>query len=367
MYLRVGGNPKAVAFWVFRVIVSKLVYYSGFLWLFKQLRRIFNGDNGILILAYHRINDFKNDVLDMAVTPRNFEAQIKHFLRHYHILSLDEAVRTLKEKDKIPRNAVVLTFDDGYKDNFDVLFPIVKKYNAPITVFVSVGYVELSKPFWWDQIIHSVYQTSKIDLNLNSFRLGNYKLKTKAEKRNAIYKIVNKLKEFVPSRRENIIKHLQLRLQTNSNYPEGCNVMNWNEIDKMKHSGVTIASHGMSHTILSRLSNSEAEFEICESKKILEKQLHTNVKFFSYPNGRPEDLNNKIIELIERVGYSAACTWMHGYNKVDNIEGFFRLKRVSVAKDICTGIFGGFSKSLFETELSGLFDILMFRRLRGRL
>lgn len=365
MNLPVDSSSKSVAPWVFRTIVSKLVYYSGIIWLYKQLHRLGKRDNNILILAYHRVNDFENDVLDMAISPNTFEEQIKYLQRHYHILSLDEAVKILKESDKIPEKAVVLTFDDGYKDNFDLAFPIVKKYHIPITVFVSVGDVESSKPFWWDQIINSVYDTNKIGINLNSFGLGEFKLRTKAEKRVAVHTIINKLKEFVPSKREKVIKHFEQLLQTNSSSSNGSHAMKWTEIEQLQRHGITIGSHGLSHTILSRLNNSIAEFEICESKEILEKRLHSEIQYFAYPNGRPEDLNDRIIKTLKKAGYTAACTWIHGYNDSDNIDSFFKLKRVAVSKDICTGIFGKFSKSLFETELSGFFDVLMLRGMRG--
>ncbi len=95
-----------------------------------------------VILMYHSISERKD--FFSAVSPKNFERQMAYLAAHeYSIISLTELVRRLKDCEPLG-GAVVLTFDDGYKDNYKIAFPILKKYHFPATIFLVTGHRELS-------------------------------------------------------------------------------------------------------------------------------------------------------------------------------------------------------------------------------
>jgi len=100
---------------------------------------------------YHRIADVDIDPWQLSVSPGNFEAQIAFLQSNYNIIPLADLVEQLHEK-KLRKNAVCITFDDGYADNYYQAFPILKKYNCPATFFIAGSYVNSKMLFWWDEL-----------------------------------------------------------------------------------------------------------------------------------------------------------------------------------------------------------------------
>ncbi len=123
--------------------------------LIVSLANFFSGKYVIPVLMYHSIdlNPQKEDRL--TVPPEVFERQMRFLKEHnYNVITLEEAADIIKNKRKAPAGAIVITFDDGYKNNYTYAFPILKKYNFPATVFVIVN--EMNDPagvcLSWDDI-----------------------------------------------------------------------------------------------------------------------------------------------------------------------------------------------------------------------
>jgi len=102
----------------------------------------------------------------MAVTLETFEKQIKYMSQHYNVLSLDMAIDMIRERTPIPRKSIVITFDDGFKDNYEYAYPILKKYNLPATFFLADGFIS-KRDIFWQQKINYIFQ-DKISLNVMS-------------------------------------------------------------------------------------------------------------------------------------------------------------------------------------------------------
>jgi peptidoglycan/xylan/chitin deacetylase (PgdA/CDA1 family) len=94
-------------------------------------------------------------------------------------------------------------------------------------------------------------------------------------------------------------------------------MLRWEQVEEMTREGISIGSHTMTHPILSRIPLKEAEWEIFESKRIIESRLGKQVRLFAYPNGRSEDFNNDIMDLIEKAGYKAAFTTIASKNNYE--------------------------------------------------
>lgn len=90
------------------------------------------------ILMYHHIDE-GGEISSLSVSPENFRCQMRFLARrNYNVIGLSELVRAIKNKQSLPRNTVVITFDDGYEDNYTRAFPVLEKYNLPATIFVIV-------------------------------------------------------------------------------------------------------------------------------------------------------------------------------------------------------------------------------------
>jgi peptidoglycan/xylan/chitin deacetylase (PgdA/CDA1 family) len=194
-----------------------------------------------LILGYHSINDNREDGL--AVKASDFERQIAWLHRkRYRSSTLADFAKGLAERGE---QTVVITFDDGYADNYTVAFPILKRYGFVATVFLVSDYVGQKHVFWWD--------TSKI----------------------------------------------QAPGQESWYYP-----LNWSQIAEMKEHGIEFGSHTCTHPPrLTVLSDRQRWEEVHRSRQELEARLGCEVSSFCYPRG---DLDARLIGMVERAGYRTA-------------------------------------------------------------
>jgi len=230
--------------------IAKFFYpvldFSGFLNLYSSLRTRINPL--CWVLMYHHISDQLVGQMLSNVSPRLFEKQIKYLLsRNFKVISLTQLVESLKGNSTLPPKSVVITFDDGYKNNYIYAYPILRKYNLPATIFLTTGFLNGSvKP--------------------TSFS-GTYK------------------KIF-------------------SEYPQEGVPLSWEEIREMSENGIDFGAHTVSHPRLTKIPLKKAREEIEESKREIEEKLGKQVKCFAYPYG---DYNEKIIELVKEAGFSCAA------------------------------------------------------------
>ena len=97
-----------------------------------------NVNSHIAIIMYHHIGNKKDSYLLNRINTTVFERQMKYIQNTYNIISFKELINAFVEKISLPRNAAIITFDDGYKNNYSEAFPILKKYNIPATIFLTI-------------------------------------------------------------------------------------------------------------------------------------------------------------------------------------------------------------------------------------
>ena len=112
----------------------------------RLVNRLFNYAN---IMCFHRVNHY--DTSPLTVSTALFEEIVREINKHYRAISLQTLVRKIHNKEILDPNTVVITFDDGYRDNFLYAAPILKKYNVPATFFVTSGYINTNRIYSWDE------------------------------------------------------------------------------------------------------------------------------------------------------------------------------------------------------------------------
>lgn len=108
-------------------------------------------DTQVLVLNYHMVNSM---FISLAVEPEDFDWQMKYLVDHgYHTITPDELYDFLAGTGELPERPVLITFDDGYVDNYTTAYPILKKYNLKATIFVVTGFLSKRKGYLtWDQL-----------------------------------------------------------------------------------------------------------------------------------------------------------------------------------------------------------------------
>ncbi len=328
--------------WV-RKAVSDLSYYSGLSSLLYRL-----GSRKTVILVYHRIaNKEDESSLDREVisaNPKNFERQMRFLKERYNVISLDEFLECLRRKTPPKKNSVVITFDDGYKDNYNNAYPILMKHGLPATIFLSTEAISSREMFWWDKVAYVINRTEARGFRLGG--LGRFRLCRKGDRPRAIRKISSKLKYMDEAGKNLVISRLAglLGVRIPSGEENRDLFISWAEAAKMAKNGISFGAHTITHPILTNIPPEEAEREITGSKRAIERALGRRVSSFCYPNGYSCDFNRKIKRLVKDAGFECAASYIPGKNSIYSDP--YELKRIPIMY--------GDDMRLFRNKLVGL-------------
>lgn len=275
------------------------------------------------ILVYHRVND-DCDPFFPATPVAVFRRQMEYLASCCAVCPLEDAVYRMKRQD-LPDNAVAVTFDDGYRDNYLQAFPLLKEFSIPATIFLATDAIGSGKLLWHDRVFAAFRQTREPFLTAYGDCAKTYPLRTVEEKLVALVRARRFLRSLGEQERPVWIARLgeQLRVEDKTHLP-GL-MLTWDEVKIMQRHGVAFGSHSVSHPILPRLSAERAVEEIYTSKQLIEEQLGTPARGFAYPNGTEEDYNDQIKGIIKDAGYACAVTTVFGANEIG--RDVFELRR----------------------------------------
>lgn len=325
-----------------RNFLTTVLFYSGFCKLLlivsKYCQVNCNTDNqlqfpfikrrrsrNVQILVYHRVND-DDDLYFPAVTTGAFDRQMDYLATNYRVCALEEIVPRLAADD-VPDKAVVVTFDDGYRDNYTHAFPILKRYEIPATIFLATEAIGTGRVLWNDRVFSAFRRTSNRTLKGVPPRNQAMPLKSIEEKLAAQRQVLEFLWSLDHAERLHWIQRLTKELAVLDD-GEATNLMlSWDEVRAMHGSGIRFGSHTHTHPILSRLPIAALEQEIQGSKKIIEQALRCDVNCFAYPVGRQEDFNSGIKQILKESGYLCAVTTVFGVNR--HGSDLFELRRAT--------------------------------------
>ena len=290
---------------------------------FPFLRRRRSGN--LQILIYHRVND-ENDPFFTGVPVSLFKAQMEYLASNFCVLPLEEAVERLKRRD-VPDNAVVITFDDGYRDNYINAFPLLRSLALPATIFLAVDAIGSRHVLWHDKVF-AAFRETRIGV-LKGFADGSsvYPLTTLAEKVLAQEKALTFIRSLDEEARAFAVNRLIDKLEVSELRSQPDLMLSWHEVTAMQNGGISFGSHSVTHPILAKVSLERARDEIVRAKQIIEERLGTCVRTFAYPNGRTGDFNQTTKMLLQDSGHVCALTTNFGTNECD--QDLFELRRAT--------------------------------------
>ena len=274
------------------------------------------------ILYYHRVNDDR-DPFFPAISSSLFEQEMKHLARHYKVVSMPELIKHLAGGPAEP--VVAITFDDGYRDNYENAFPILQRYGLPATIFVTTGTMDYDDPIWFEQMAHALKKTTLEHLDLEIDIPRRFLLRTESERLSANNRIFGLLRELPDTERKEWLLRILRQLAVTDDGERRGKMLTWDQARYMSTRGVGFGGHTVNHPFLSRLTRENACWETSECKRRIEAELQLPVECFAYPNGREKDLGPWTDEAIQSAGYRSAVTtiWGMNYPSTDRI----RLKR----------------------------------------
>ena len=286
--------------------------------------------NRLIVIYYHRVvgklEAIDDNISGMFVREDEFENQLRLLKKEYNLISNEQLFDHISRGSELPQYPLMITFDDGYKDNYKLAYPLLKKYNIPWTLFVTTGYVNRELLPWFD-IIFILWQ------KLPEISIDGKKLKT--TKQSSVSKlqfnsIFNKLSEFSSDERNIFIKKLLTENIINTRMWEHL-FCTWDNLAAMKND-VAIGAHTHTHQILSKLSESQLKKEILPARKELEERLCQKVTSFAYPNGRRQDFNEKSVAILKANNFNHAFSTHYGLNEFHSRKNdhSFYLNRIGI-------------------------------------
>jgi peptidoglycan/xylan/chitin deacetylase (PgdA/CDA1 family) len=306
------------------------IYYSGMACTFMEGKK----HQRVWILRYHSISDhrdqnFRYVTPSIAVSPRMFESHIAFLSSRYAIISLDDVGAWINGTISLQRQSVVITFDDGYRDNYRYAYPILKKCGATATFYVVTDAIGNGHPLWTSELRDLVYRARQRHVTLYSIGPQRIDLSDEAAKKQAIQTIGCTIRCADKKARAEILREMREKLTGETDGFLHELMMNWDELREMKRGGMCIGSHTMSHPLLPEISQEEATIEIAGSKAKIEEELDAPAVHLSYPNpGEGVHVNEAVKNLVRHVGYLTARTSSKGSVRKDS--DLFALKGISI-------------------------------------
>lgn len=299
--------------------------------------RLGRGTAGSLaILAYHRVydmgreDDFPYDPELVSATADDFRWQMRTLRRRFTPIHVSEALRLVAAGRPLPPRAVAVTFDDGHRDNYTCAYPILREAGIPATIFLSTGYVDGPGTFWFDEVAHLLYRTTRstLDLPVLDLRLA---LGDVASRRAATARVLRVLKEVPDGRRRDALVELRAAAAVDARPDDRSAVLTWAQVLEMRAGNIEFGSHTVDHPILSRLDAVGLERELVESRREIGARLGTEPDLLAYPVGDESAYGDHVVATARACGYRAGLTYVSGVNPWPPLDAY-RLRRLHVER-----------------------------------
>ncbi|MCB9772385.1 MAG: polysaccharide deacetylase family protein [Candidatus Omnitrophica bacterium] len=258
----------------------------------------------------------------LAVKPENFSKQIEHLKKNYNVLKGEDFFRILKNREQFPPKSILVTFDDGYADNFYQALPILESYNTQALFYISTSQLNTPREFWWDDLERIFLSNTPVPPKLKFQHNSDSHLfnTSTVEERTLTYRKVHPLIKIQDYQiRENTLQQLYSWAGVAAEGRKTHRILTENELLKLSQSSsALIGAHTHNHVPLSTLTYERQIEEMKTSKNILENITGRKISHFSYPFGTTVDYNRQSITAAKELHFSTACAnfyWqVHSWN-----------------------------------------------------
>lgn len=262
----------------------------------------------LTVMIFHRVLPAADPLRPGEPDARRFDELLQWLVAWFNVVSLREAVAALKA-GTLPPRALCITFDDGYKDNFEIALPVLQRHGVPATFFVASGFLDGGR-MWNDTVIEAVRVAQDEMLEVEALGVGALAVGTTGQKRAAIDLLLARLKYAGRGRREALAE--SIAAAAHGSLPTDL-MMTSRQVQELHRAGMDIGAHSVTHPILAGLSGEDARREISGSKARLEEITGAAVTLFAYPNGRPgKDYSGEHVHVVRELGFAAAFSTAWG-------------------------------------------------------
>jgi peptidoglycan/xylan/chitin deacetylase (PgdA/CDA1 family) len=319
------------------VFASSVLDRLGAFELALAVRRRGWGPQGLTVMLFHRVTTpdaiGEMDPGTIDATPVEFDAQMAYLRRNFHPVSVEEVLAAHRGGPPLPPHSVLVTFDDGFRDNYEQAFPILQRHDVRALFFVTTEMLTARTLFWWERVYITIQRSRARRLALSYPLVETLPLSTRAEKAAAVDRCNRIIKAY---------EHLDLARfldgvaaaagvpwdrEEERRIADGA-LMTWEHVKAMRAAGMGIGSHSHSHRVLQTLSPEVLRADLTDSRAALEQRLGESVTTIAYPVGKSIAASPAVRAAVVEAGYELGFTTRSGLNPLASCQDPLDLHRV---------------------------------------
>ncbi|MCC7450514.1 MAG: polysaccharide deacetylase family protein [Anaerolineae bacterium] len=288
-----------------------------------KLLNTYWGPDRLTVLAYHRITDptpsqFSYYIPNISCAPEMFARQMDYVAQHFNVIDLAALRDFIERGTPLPPRPLLITFDDGYLDNYTNAYPVLRQHKFPAVIFLMTRAMDDPTPPWWDACGYYFQHTLRTQANLPL--VGACDLSTPALRNAARESLMRRLKQIPEGQKQEAMQMLPTALDVTPPPLEPRLFMNWDEVREIVANGVACQPHTVTHPILTRIDPAEVRRQLKESRTKIEQETGQIATTFAYPNGTLADYNADTMQALRENGYTIAVTLIPGPMRIADVK-----------------------------------------------
>lgn len=279
----------------------------------RIVRRWF-GRHRLTVLAYHRVTDhtrpgFKGFAGNVSASQTRFAEQMRWAARHLNPIAMRDVAAAIDGGDALPERPLVVTFDDGYRDNLTEALPILEDLEIPATVFLAIDHIGSTVPFWWDRAAWIFDAADDVDRPIPV--VG--KAANGSSRGEMATQWIDAVKTLPDGAMRDAVDELAAALEVDvDDWTFESMHLDWDDVRMMSDRGVDFGAHTCRHPILTRVDPDDAVEEISRSVRRVGFEVGEAPTAFAYPNGLEADFDERVVDAVADAGVPLGFTLLPG-------------------------------------------------------
>jgi peptidoglycan/xylan/chitin deacetylase (PgdA/CDA1 family) len=309
-----------------QAIATRLLNQSGLRFLLTRAMQW----SGVVVLNYHRVGKGIDSPFDRGLWSADAEAftdQMRFCKSQLEVITPDDIPRVVANRSG---RYALITFDDGYRDNYEIAFPILKSEGVPATFFITTGFVDVPHLPWWDEIAWMVRMSRQDRIDLPGW-IPLPILFDEPDREQAVRTL---LRAYKAMPEESTGPYLDVIAEATRSGRSGTDTsldlwMTWDMLREMKVAGMTVAGHTVTHPILARVPLARQREEILGCSRRLAEEMRQPMRYFSYPVGGSTSFNPAAQNCLREAGVRYAFSYYGGFQRFADWDNY-DVRRVAV-------------------------------------
>jgi peptidoglycan/xylan/chitin deacetylase (PgdA/CDA1 family) len=297
--------------------------------------------NRLLVLCYHGVVSDRtphDPRANIAVTASQFALQLRELRRHFRPVAMADVILAYYQGTPLPRSAVLLTFDDGFRNNIRYAAPLLREYGFPAVFFLATGHVGQDRMLWTQEIVERLvaWPEKRLPMPGGESRHAPDCPRGRLAIASHFVQVCKRLSTEERLTYQDSLRQHDVDVQEDWKR-DLYEFMSWKEVRALVEQGFDIGAHTVDHPILTSLADGEVEWQLAESKRAIESHLNRECTCLAYPNGGKSDFSAKVIDIAQRLGFRLGFTLCE--DEHPTYAKPFAIGRLCIARDTTIGLF----------------------------